>query len=117
MNNKILTPLEIYEKMGWEDPSLFAARRRDENSAYPGMPYVERRVRRTGRTTRIIAEALSCVSHGKAVTFTAANHSIAHDIAERARECAEKLGLNTNLIIPAREVVTFSDHSYPEVEG
>lgn len=64
--------------------------------------------RQTGRTTKMICEALSAMSRGQSVYFIAFNQDMTKLIYQRATAYAEKLGIPTELLVKK------GDKSFPQ---
>lgn len=114
----MLTVEEIYQRIGLEDPEVFAKRMRATNEARIRQGYYntaqDNLERGSGRTTRMIAEALVFVSMGKPVMLKTRHRDSDELVALRARRWCVILGLDASLInkkITDGVEITFTDHA------
>lgn len=75
------------------------------------------RGRLTGRSTRMLCSLLASVSSGRRCAIYASPQVVEDTLKDRARGWAEKLGLNSKLIVGhlATADVEFFDHSWYEL--
>lgn len=77
---------------------------------------VELGPRRTGRSTRMLCSALAAASSGRRVSIAAKPLPAEAALKEKAREWAEQIGLNPELIVGhlATAEIEFFDHTWYE---
>lgn len=99
-----MTPEEVRQKLGlktWEEHRLYVyLYSLPDRVKTLGFERTAKELdRQTGRTTKMIIEALSAMSCGQSVYFVAYNQDMTKFIYKRAAEYAEKLGISTDLLV------------------
>ena len=101
-----LTQGKIYKLLGLESPHVFglvAARHNlsKETEAVKGPATTLREaLRQTGRSTRVVIAALTVLSEGTPIYFTAESEAMVQWLTDKARHYAQILGLDVTKVLP-----------------
>jgi hypothetical protein len=78
---------------------------------------ISERMRRTGRSERMICSLLAAMSKGSSVVIRACSGRMEDTLTERAKIHARKLGLDVTLLSQVAAEVEFFDHTFYEMDG